>query len=61
MPISDKDRELMREVADYFESTRKPDDPNAKYKPKREDSRSINDTASHFNLTRTKVTKMQGK
>lgn len=58
MPISEKDRELMREVADYFESTRKPDDPNAKYKPKREDSRSINDTAAHFNLTRTKVTKI---
>ena len=58
MPISDKDRELMKQVADYFESTRKPDDQNAKYKAKREDSRSINDTAAHFNLTRTKVTKM---
>ena len=56
MPISEKDRELMKQVADYFESTRKA--PNAKYKAKREDSRSINDTAAHFNITRTKVTKM---
>ncbi len=51
MPISEKDRELMKQVADYFESTRKA--PNAKYKAKREDSRSINDTAAHFNITRT--------
>lgn len=56
MPISEKDRELMKQVADYFESTRKA--PNAKYKAKREDSRSINDTAAHFNITRTKATKM---
>ncbi len=58
MSISEKDRELMKQVTDYFESTRKPDDPNAKYKLKREDSRSINDTANHFHLTRTKVTKI---
>ncbi|MBR3015487.1 MAG: hypothetical protein IKH57_00140 [Clostridia bacterium] len=56
MPISEKDRELMKQVADYFESTRKAS--NARYKAKREDSRSINDTAAHFNITRTKVTKM---
>ena len=58
MSISDKDREFMKQVADYFESTKKKDDPNAKYKPKRENSRSINDTAAHFGLTRTKVIKM---
>ena len=58
MSISAKDWELMKQVADYFESTRKAADPKAKYKPKREDSRSINDTAAHFGLTRTKVKKM---
>lgn len=56
--ISDRDRALMKRVADYFESTRKEEDPKAKYKPKREDSRSVNDTAAHFHITRSKVTKM---
>ena len=55
MAISDKDREMMKQVADYFESTRKADDPKAKYKPKREDSRSVNDTAAHFRITRAKA------
>ena len=58
MAISDKDREMMKQVADYFESTRKADDPKAKYKPKREDSRSVNDTAAHFGITRAKAIKM---
>ena len=58
MPISEQDKELMKQVADYFESTRKAVDPNAKYKPKREDSRSLNETAEHFNITRSKVLKM---
>ncbi len=58
MPISDHDRDLMKQVAAYFEGTRKAEDPDAKYRPKREDSRSVNDTASHFGITRSKVTKM---
>ena len=58
MAISEKDRELMAQVAKYFEGTKKEVDPKAKYKPKREDSRSVNDTAAHFNITRGKVTKM---
>ena len=32
MPISDSDRDMMKRVAAYFESTRKVEDPNAKYK-----------------------------
>lgn len=58
MAITDKDRELMEQVARYFESTRKVEDPKAKYKPKREDSRSVNDTVTHFNITRSKAIKM---
>ena len=58
MPISDSDRDLMKQVAEYFESTRKVEDPKAKYKPKREDSRSVNDTAAQFDITRSKATKM---
>ncbi|MBQ8093697.1 MAG: hypothetical protein IJ242_08995, partial [Clostridia bacterium] len=58
MAISDADWELMKQVAAYFESTRKAVDPNAKYRLKREDSRSVNDTAVHFNITRSKATKM---
>ena len=58
MAISDIDRDQMKCVAAYFESTRKEVNPRAKYRPKREDSRSINDTAAHFGITRSKVTKM---
>ncbi len=58
MSISKADRELMEKVAKYFESTKKEADPKAKYKRKREDSRSVNDTAAHFNITRAKATKM---
>ena len=58
MAISDSDRELMKRVSAYFEGTRKPRDPNAKYQPKRKDSRSINDTSAHFHITRSKVTKI---
>ena len=58
MAISDIDRDQMKRVAAYFESTRKEVNPRAKYRPKREDSRSINDTAAHFGITRSKVTKM---
>ena len=55
MAVSDKDRELMVKVAEYFESTKKSD---LKYKAKKKDSRSINDTALHFNISRSKATKM---
>ena len=58
MAITDKDRELMEKVARYFESTRKVEDPKAKYKLKRDDSRSVNDTATQFNITRSKATKI---
>ena len=58
MPISEKDRDMMRQVAAYFEGTRKAENPGAKYRFKREDTRSINDTAIHFGITRSKVQKM---
>ena len=58
MPISEKDRDMMRQVAAYFEGTRKAENPGAKYRLKREDTRSINDTAIHFGITRSKVQKM---
>ena len=58
MAISKADWELMEKVAAYFESTRKVVDPKAKYRPKREDSRSVNDTAAHFSMTRSKALKM---
>lgn len=58
MAISKTDWKLMEEVAAYFESTRKAVDPKARYRPKREDSRSVNDTAAHFNMTRSKALKM---
>lgn len=58
MAISKADWELMKKVAAYFEATKKAVDPKAKYKLKREDSRSVNDTAEHFNITRSKATKM---
>ncbi|MBR1707608.1 MAG: hypothetical protein IJ719_02115 [Clostridia bacterium] len=58
MAISDADWELMEEVAAYFESTRKEPDPTAKYQPKREDTRSVNETAAHFGITRSKTMKM---
>ncbi len=58
MAISKADWELMERVAAYFEATKKAVNPKAKYKPKREDSRSVNDTAEHFNITRSKATKM---
>ncbi len=58
MPISEKDREMMRQVAAHFEGTRKAENPGAKYRLKREDTRSINDTAIHFGITRSKVQKM---
>ena len=57
MAISKADWELMEKVAAYFESTRKVVDPKAKYRPKREDSRSVNDTAAHFSMTRSKALK----
>ena len=37
MAISDIDRDQMKRVAAYFESTRKEVNPRAKYRPKRED------------------------
>ena len=43
MPISEKDRDMMRQVAAYFEGTRKAENPGAKYRLKREDTRSINE------------------
>ena len=59
MAIAKADWELMRQVADYYESTEKSDanDKSRRYKLKR-DSRSINETASHFHITRSKAMKM---
>ena len=59
MAIAKSDWELMKQVADYFESTEKNDanDKSRRYKLTR-DSRSINETASHFHITRSKAMKM---
>lgn len=59
MAIAKADWELMKQVADYFESTDKIDanDKSRRYKLTR-DSCSINDTASHFHITRSKAMKM---
>lgn len=48
MSISEKDREFMQAVADYYVNTRSETVPKG----------SINETAKHFGLTRTKVTKI---
>ena len=60
MSITDKDRTLMEQVARYFESTAKENanDKKRKYKLKRDDTRSLNDTAAHFGITRAKAMKM---
>ena len=48
MPISDKDREFMKQVAVYFRSTRSSLEPNG----------SIRDTAIKFDINRNKVRKI---
>lgn len=48
MPISDRDREFMEQVAAYFRSTKSPRDPNG----------SIRDTAIKFDINRNKVRKI---
>ena len=60
MSITDKDRTLMEQVARYFESTAKENanDKKRKYKLKRDDTRSLNETAAHFGITRAKAMKM---
>lgn len=48
MPISETDQKFMKDVADYFESTRTELEPEG----------SIRETALHFNINRTKVRKI---
>lgn len=48
MPISEKDREFMEKVAEYFDSTRTEQEPNG----------SIRDTALKFGINRNKVRKI---
>lgn len=48
MPISETDQKFMKDVADYFESTRTELEPDG----------SIRETALHFNINRTKVRKI---
>ena len=48
MPVSDKDKAFMKQVADYFSNTKTPDKPEG----------SINTTAKHFKINRNKVRKI---
>ena len=48
MPISEKDLEFMKQIVDYYESTKSPVEPEG----------SIQDTAQHFNINRAKVRKI---
>lgn len=48
MPISEKDLEYMKQIIDYFQSTKSADEPEG----------SIQDTAQHFNINRAKVRKI---
>lgn len=67
MAISQADWDFMRQVVDYFETTKKTPEQLKEqkekqkkrgYKAKTENTGSIKETAAHFKLTRTKVTKM---
>ena len=48
MPISETDQKFMKDVADYYETTRTELEPDG----------SIRETALHFNINRTKVRKI---
>ncbi len=67
MGISKADRELMEEVRAYYEGTRKtPEELKEQrerqrlrgYEPRTDNPGSINETAAHFKMTRTKVIKI---
>ena len=58
MGISDADRRLMEQVVEYYKSTKPAENSKSSYKRKTDREGSINETASHFSITRTKVTKM---
>ena len=67
MALAKADWDLMKRVCDYFESTKLTEEQlraqrekqkKRGYEAKTDNNGSINETAAHFKLTRTKVTKM---
>ena len=67
MAVAKADWDLMKQVAEYFEKTRLTEEALAQqrekqkkrgYEAKTDNIGSINETAAHFHLTRTKITKM---
>jgi hypothetical protein len=67
MAISKADWNLMEKVASYYESTKKTSEELKEqrenqrlrgYEPRTDNPGSISETAAHFKITRTKVTKI---